>query len=318
MSAAKNLVDKHRLQIQHTALLISAKQIYSVTGGNRFKMYNNLPTIAFFGATGGSILACLVLALQNGYHCHARRFSFPSKSSVITKCTIVVRNPEKLKNLLTDRGIYDSAIVNNLTVTKGSVSEKDLVRKVLLYANTPVDIIIFGIGGKMSFENPLKPTLDNPTICQDAIRVVFEASRTLGPTNEETGAKHHRKPLLAVLSTTGISEKRDLPILMMPMYKWMLKVPHVDKKAMEDLIFKEIALDRAERGIEDYIIVRPSFLTDGKSEGLANIKVGTEIKPAVGYTISRNDVGVWLFQNAVRNGLKEGNPYLRTIVTITT
>jgi hypothetical protein len=230
----------------------------------------------------------------------------------------VVRNPDKLKNLLTDRGIYDSAIANNLTVTKGSVFEKDLVRKVLLYASTPVDIIIFGIGGKMSFENPVKPTLDNPTVCQDAIWVVFEAARTLGPANEDAARQTNRKPLLAVLSTTGISEKRDLPILMKPMYKWMLKVPHVDKKAMEDLIFKEIALDRAQRGIENYIIVRPSFLTDGKGEGLANIKVGTELKPAVGYTIARNDVGAWLFQNAVRNGLKEANPYLRKLVTITT
>lgn len=227
----------------------------------------------------------------------------------------MVRNPEKLKTLLTDRGIYDSAIVNNLTVTKGSVSEKDLIRKVLQYANAPVDIIIFGIGGKMSFENPLKPTLDNPTVCQDGIRAVFEEARTLG---EDAEGDYHRKPLLAVLSTTGISEKRDLPILMMPMYKWMLKVPHVDKKVMEDLIFKEIALDRAQRGIENYIIVRPSFLTDGKSEGVANIKVGTEIKLAVGYTIARNDVGAWLFQNAVRHGLKEENPYLRKIVTITT
>lgn len=243
---------------------------------------------------------------------------FQKDFSAIAKGRIVVRNPEKLKNLLTDRGIYDSATANILTVTKGSVSETDLVRKVLLYADIPVDLIVFGIGGKMSFENPLKPTLDNPTVCQDAIRVVFEASRTLDPANGEAASEHNRKPLLAVLSTTGISEKRDLPILMMPMYKWMLKVPHVDKKAMEELIFKEIALARAERGIENYIIVRPSFLTDGKSEGLANIKVGTEVKPAVGYTIARSDVGVWLFQNAVRNGLKEENPYLRKIVTITT
>lgn len=86
-------------------------------------------------------------------------------------------------------------------------------------------IIVLGIGGKLGFENPLQPTLDNPTVWQDAIRVVFEAARTLGPANKEAAGEHNRKSVLAVLSTTGISEIRDLPFLMMPMYKWMLEVP---------------------------------------------------------------------------------------------
>lgn len=232
--------------------------------------------------------------------------------------SLVARNPDKLKTLLTDHGIYDSAIANNLTVTKGSVSEKDLVRQVLLYADTPVDIIIFGIGGKMSFENPLRPTVDNPTVCQEAIRVVFEATRTLGPAHQDTAGQYNHKPLLAVLRTTGISEIRDLPYLMMPMYKWMLKVPHVHKKAMEDLIFQEMSFDKAQRGIDNYIIVRPSFLTEGKGDGLAKIKVGRDAEPAVGYVIARNDVSAWLFQNAVRHGLNEENPYLGKIVTLIT
>lgn len=248
----------------------------------------------------------------------------------------MTRNPNKLRDLLTEHGVYDSAIANNLTVVEGSVSDTNAVQKMLVHKGAPVDIIINGIGGKLIFDGPLKPTLDNPTICQDAMRTILEVSRTL---NQARDGNDDKKPLLVALSTTGISEKRDLPFLMMvsplittslhpigsfllilvqPMYKWMLKVPHVDKKAMEDLIFQEIAMDKAARGIGDYIIVRPSFLTDGKGQGLTNIKVGEEDKPAVGYVISRNEVGAWLFQNAVRLALREENPHLGKIVSITT
>ncbi|KAH8703603.1 hypothetical protein BGW36DRAFT_403960 [Talaromyces proteolyticus] len=261
-------------------------------------MHNNLPTLAFFGATGGCVIACLKLALENGYHCNA-----------------LARNPNKLKDLLTERGVYDSAIANNLSITEGSVTEIDLVRQALLYNDVPVDIIICGIGGKLIFESALKPTLDNPTVCQDAMRNILQAARSL---KRDENSKDNEKPLLAVLSTTGISQKRDLPILMMPMYKWMLKVPHEDKKVMEDLILEDMAMEKSQRGIGDYIIVRPSFLTDGDGDGLGKIKVGPEEKPRVGYVIARNDVGAWLFENSVRRGWREDNPYRGKVVTITT
>lgn len=79
-----------------------------------------------------------------------------------------------------------------------------------------------------------------------------------------------------------------------------------------------MSFDKAQRGIDNYIIVRPSFLTEGKGDGLAKIKVGTDAEPAVGYVIARNDVSAWLFQNAVRHGLNEENPYLGKIVTLIT
>lgn len=224
----------------------------------------------------------------------------------------MARDPKKLKTLLTERGIYDSVVANNLTIVKGNATDAEAVRQTLLYKDTPVDIIICGIGGKISFDNPLKPTLDNPTVCQDATRTILAAVQTLMQENPE-----HQKPLLTVLSTTGISSKRDLPVLMIPMYHWMLKVPHEDKKKMEDLIYEHAALPEAQRGLRNYMIVRPSFLTEGKGDGLAKVKVGTEEKPAVGYVIARNDVGAWLFQHSVRNAMEADNEYLGKVVTIT-
>ena len=48
--------------------------------------------------------------------------------------------------------------------------------------------------------------------------------------------------------------------------------------------------------------VRPTLLTDGEPVGQDKIRVGTEKSPEMGYTISRRDVGTWVFENVVQNG----------------
>ena len=62
------------------------------------------------------------------------------------------------------------------------------------------------------------------------------------------------------------------------------------------------------------VIVRPSLLTNGKARGGKKIRVGTEEKPAVGYTISREDVGLWVFENLLKG---DGETYVGQKVTIT-
>ncbi|OJJ46786.1 hypothetical protein ASPZODRAFT_132942 [Penicilliopsis zonata CBS 506.65] len=169
----------------------------------------------------------------------------------------------------------------------------------------------------MVFDNPLKPTLDNPTICQDAMRIILASARAVQKAQllDVADGVSNPKPRLVTLSTTGISSTRDLPCLMKPMYHWMLKVPHDDKHVMETLIKGEMAKPLADRGIDNFVIVRPSLLTDGKGDGLHKIKAGTAENPAVGYVICRNDVGAWLFENLVRGFY--GETYVGQIVTIT-
>ncbi|KAF7596515.1 hypothetical protein BBP40_001387 [Aspergillus hancockii] len=252
-----------------------------------------LSTVAFFGATGGCVLSCLILTLNAGRH-----------------CTALVRNPSKLQDMLQQHGVSDSIIKQNLTLIEGNVTDVAAVQQALLGPdNQPVDFVISGIGGRMNFSNPIWPTLDDPTVCQTAMRTILTAARNLS-----------QAPQLVVLSTTGISKKRDLPVAMMPMYHWMLKVPHEDKRQMEALIHQEMERPLGERAISDFIIVRPSFLTDGDGDGMAKIKEGTEEQPAVGYVISRSDVGRWLFERVVRLGKlsREQSLYLGKAITITT
>lgn len=83
----------------------------------------------------------------------------------------------------------------------------------------------------------------------------------------------------------------------------MLKEPHADKRAMETLLI--------ESG-EAFVIVRPTLLKDGsdtedgKTEVKKPIRVGVEDPKAktleskeVGYVITRDDVGRWIFEETL-------------------
>lgn len=62
--------------------------------------------------------------------------------------------------------------------------------------------------------------------------------------------------------------------------------------------------------IVDFVVVRPSLPKDGKRLGVEKVRVGEEgqgtVVLAIGYTISGEDVGGWVFENIVAKGEKEG------------
>lgn len=164
-------------------------------------------------------------------------------------------------------------------------------------------MVISGVGGTPDFSQPLSPKFVGKTICQDTIRNILEVLR-------EQRHGYKQKPVLVAISSTGLTKERDIPLAMVPLYNWMLKVPHADKRVMEELIFEEVGKPELEKAISDYVIIRPSFLTSGASqrekvrvlkgqgEG-QNTAVGISC-PFVGYTICREDVGGFMF------GLVEG------------
>lgn len=220
----------------------------------------------------------------------------------------VARYPRKLHDMLIQKGVSESTIMANLIITRGDVTDIGSVKLALLYKQRPVNLIVSGFGAKPVFTNPLSPTLDNPTVCQDGIRTILTASRSLEYTS------HDRKPTLVAVSTTGLDDqRRDVPYLVMPLYYWALKVPHEDKKIMETLIREEVQKPESERAIQDYAIVRASLLTDGAGYGADKVRVGSEEEPAIGYSIDRNDVGRWMFEKLV----KRGGEYSNKVVSIT-
>lgn len=260
------------------------------------------PTAAFFGATGGCANACLAFTLKAGYTASA-----------------LARTPSKLTNLLLSQGIDQETIDANLTIIQGDATDLESVKSALLPDpddKTIAPIIISGLGSCPKLQGSVcQPvTLQNPTICEDATKTLLEAVRQIRAAQPE-----FKQPLLLSISTTGISGIEDVPFAVRAMYHYFLAVPHKDKRKMEDLAFaSNSSVDPSERPFKAVIFVRPSFLVGDQNissgKGYKTLRVGTEEKPAVGYTVSRADVGEWISKEIIQGG---GEKWFNKCVTLT-
>ncbi|EOD50480.1 hypothetical protein UCRNP2_2752 [Neofusicoccum parvum UCRNP2] len=263
------------------------------------------PTIAFIGATGGATIPALASALLANHH-----------------CTALARNPSKLRDLLIDGRKVPAALVDShLTIVGGSASSAAAMRALLAAPHAGpkalVSFIVSGIGSLPKMQlNPLKPvTLQDPHVCETAVNTATEALRGLLAEGYRAPGAADGRPAMVVISTTGVSRiARDVPVACMPGYHWLLAVPHVDKRAMEDRVVA--ATKGADATLRGFVAVRPSLLIDGEGKGLASVKVGWEGAekgadgapgPAIGYAITREDVGAWIWEEAVLKNDKWAN-----------
>ncbi|KAK7420324.1 hypothetical protein QQZ08_010457 [Neonectria magnoliae] len=221
-------------------------------------------TIAFIGGSGGCGLSALKHAVAGGHTCIA-----------------LCRTPAKLEAVFPDRPA-------NLVIRQGNAHDADAVAACLTRpadAGRLVDAVSFTIGGLF---DPKRLTIDDPDVCKKGIASLLQALRAL----RLAGAQG--SPLIAAISTTGVSNHgRDVPLAFLPFYHYGLAVPHADKKVLEE---------RLVECPERWVAVRPSLLVDGAKPD-RKIRVGVEDphkgveKKEVGYTISREDVGRWMYQN---------------------
>ncbi|KAK6362355.1 hypothetical protein TWF730_006049 [Orbilia blumenaviensis] len=249
-------------------------------------------TIAFFGATGGTALAALELSLRAGYQCSA-----------------IVRSAEKLQGMLSE-----GTPRTNLRVVQGDALNPEPVREVLVdpTTGTVVDTLIYGLGARPTSLNPLTAKFLFPNICEDTTKVILSVLQELKPPTA---------PFICSVSTTGLGGSKDVPFLYGPFYHWMLKTPHNDKAKMEELVKGAGAIGT----FRSWLLVRPTLLSDGEAT-YGQIKAGYEGMEknkdfggqlslsnggsgwrsvngnAIGYTISRKDVGAFIFEEAVANG----------------
>lgn len=224
-------------------------------------------TILFLGATGGCGLSTLRRSLEAGHTCIA-----------------LCRTPSKLSSKLPGH------LLSKLHLESGNAHDVSAVAKCLVNPSSPsrtVDMVISSIGGAFS----LKTGLDDVHVCEKGANTLLEA---LARVRKEgaTGS-----PRIIGLSSTGITDAgRDIPLLMVPLYHGLLKIPHQDKRKLEDILVGSG---------EKWTIVRPAWLTDGPEVG--TVRAGMEDvathrveRKEVGYTIAREDVGLWMFENLVQ------------------
>lgn len=211
---------------------------------------------------------------------------------------VLARTPSKLSSLSTE-------YPNLLHVIQGDIRDLPSIKQTLTFDNRLVDIVISSIG--MVFQRKgLKFVGADRTICQDGIKNINTALSELEATIDQAHSDSSSvpdpsisrpPPKLIVVSSTGISSQRDIPLAVFPLYHYGLAIPHDDKKKMEALVISSRW---------PWVIVRPSLLFDGPAKGLGAVRSGTEIpsqkdktKHAIGYTIRREDVGLWIFEECV-------------------
>lgn len=239
-------------------------------------------TIAFFGATGDCAGYCLAYSLKAGYN-----------------CTALARTPSKLIESMKVKGVGSAAIEAHLTIIEGNVQDLEAVKRTLQLEDRVVDYIVSGIGSspKLQWSVWQPVTLNDPTICQTATKTILEA------------LKHLRlggKPTLLNVSTTGIAPEgvpRDVPITYLPLYKWFLHVPHVDKQIMEEILREHLELPGDQRAIKGYVHIKPSLLVADKGYGLDKIKFGVDEAPAIGYGMAKEDVGEFMYERLIKPGV---------------
>jgi hypothetical protein len=232
----------------------------------------------------------------------------------------VARDPKKLRaHLETNMGIPASTIDTYLTIIPGDGKNEAAVAATLrspLDQSKLADTILFGIGTTPKYQASLTTpiTMTDKTVCEDCTRTIFASLSSLAAQGVATTAAG-LKPLYVTVSTTGISNKRrDVPASLWPLYHWTLAVPHEDKKKTEALV----VADRG-RHVRDFVIVRPTLLMSGAAKGLEKVKFGWEwaaqeserggVKepgPALGYGISRKDVGLFIYRRVMVEGGWEG------------
>ncbi|KAK3994219.1 hypothetical protein QBC44DRAFT_322849 [Cladorrhinum sp. PSN332] len=238
-------------------------------------------TILFLGATGGVAFSALRRSLAAGHTCVA-----------------LCRNPSTLSSKFPD-----PKPPSNLHIIEGNAhSIPDLTRCLTL--SPPVTHVISSIGSWPSLSSPF--SLADPQVCEKGMNSLIAAISSVRSSHDFL---RNWYPRVVAVSSTGLSSvKRDIPLVYVPLYHVLLKQAHKDKKKMEDLLIGS--------GEEDWTIIRGSFYVEGKEGGKEKVvRAGKEdpVKKVVereelGYTISREDVGRWIFEQLVQ-GDKDNGEY---------
>ncbi|KAI8876778.1 hypothetical protein K501DRAFT_288729 [Backusella circina FSU 941] len=178
---------------------------------------------------------------------------------------LLIRKPESLD--------YTEEQKSKITVIPGDAFDPEAVKETIKGA----DIIVSSLGSAFDFK---KMKLVDPGLCHRAMEVLLKVVDNL--------PQEERPKRIIVVSTTGLDGMNEVPYLFYPLYYWVLHDAHVDKRDLERLTTTE------NPHIKDWIIVRPTLLTDGKLTRKYKSGVGIS-----GYTISRSDVGHFLLSQCI-------------------
>lgn len=207
--------------------------------------------------------------------------------------------------MLSNLGVSEETITIQLIIVEGS--SRDSAAVLSLLRNEP-ELIFSGITSLPKFSwNPLRPIgMVDATITGDSATAVVDALRELKATNAVK-----KLPVFCPISSTGHGSQRDQPLPLIPLYLWLLPIPQADTAVLEKVVRQ--AATEPDSALDGYVMLRPPLLTHGKRKGTDALRVGwiweddvfrstneKELGVEVGYTISRQDLAQWIFEELVQ------------------
>jgi hypothetical protein len=250
--------------------------------------------------------------------------------------TFLLRNPAILEE---DSALKPYIQSGHAIFVQGDATSQEEVRKAWGVASNkaPVDFVLFTIGKNVSFMSQTNPNMKNrtfsgaqggkfhplkgfiinpPNLCTISVLNVLRAI-----------ASTDLRPRLAVVAATGVTtaSHRSLPLIMKPIYSWLLPNAFADKRGMETIVHHAIGKeydahqtpgpnilpegwknDLPSAGwLKSSVIIRPAMLTDGAMTKKYRAVLGDNF---TSYTISRSDVGHFIIEGLLPEWSKyEGN-----------
>jgi hypothetical protein len=231
-------------------------------------------------------------------------------------CHFLLRNPSAWDN---DAQMQEHLKSGKATVTRGDALKSEDVAKVWTEAtaNSPVDAVVYSLGmtpGDGGSVSLTKGFLIFPLdLCTTGFRNLITTMPDISP-----------RPRIIAVTSNGLGKKQHalLGLPFKPLYSWGLRSPHADKMGVEHILTHltnfgwtndlqpspEILEEGWEKTLpspgflENVVIVRPAFLTDGecRADSKPNAyRTGEEVPSQ--YTVSRRDIGHFIAEDCLKN-----------------
>ncbi|KAI5117118.1 hypothetical protein M0805_003670 [Coniferiporia weirii] len=232
--------------------------------------------------------------------------------------TFLLRNPSCFD---TDETIKPYIASGKARIVSGDALKEEDNRRAWELASeggdSGVDVVLFTVGGLPKLSITKGIVLDPKDICT---RSMLNLLATF-----PRGSSAQKQPRLICISSTGLGRTAHaaLPLLLKPMYGYLLDGPHKDKLGMERAVSRAAgwtwpAADGEpdtkilppgwetrvgkEGWLTHAVVVRPALLTDGACVGDKRSSAGyraSEVEMRSAYTVSRQDVAHFIVEQAL-------------------
>ncbi|CCM05132.1 uncharacterized protein FIBRA_07340 [Fibroporia radiculosa] len=220
-----------------------------------------------------------------------------------------------------DKVIQKFVEAGTARLVKGDALNPDDVRKgweasQSAFPDGHVNLVLFTVGGTPSFSLTRGAVINPPNLCTKCLLTVLS---TMPASLREPAAQ----PRLVVVTSNGLTRSTHaaLPILLKPMYGYLLDGPHADKLATERVLahcagrawtdeepregFLSADWQKQEGlphpgELKHFAVIRPALLTDGASKAESAQRPPYRVEEGMlkqAYRVSRKDVAHFLVES---------------------